>query len=174
VKKLLRTYLGDHSMTMPDAIELRPAVAADIPFMSGLFASIREEELGLVGWDGEQKGALLAMQYEAQSRAYREGYPDSGYQIVLSGGRPIGRIFVDRGREAFRIVDIALLRAYRNRGIGGALVGGVQGEAARAGVPVRLSVQHANPAQRLYQRLGFLPVSGDAMHGEWEWTGRTP
>jgi ribosomal protein S18 acetylase RimI-like enzyme len=158
-------------MTMPEPIELRPAVAADIPFMSGLFASIREEELGLVGWDGEQKGALLAMQYEAQSRAYREGYPDSGHQIVLCEGRPIGRIFVDRGREAFRIVDIALLRAYRNRGIGGALVRGVQDEAARAGVPVRLSVQQANPAQRLYRRLGFSPVADRGLHEEWEWPG---
>ena len=44
-------------------IGLRPAVAADEPFLYQVYASAREQELGLVGWDDDQKGALLQMQF---------------------------------------------------------------------------------------------------------------
>lgn len=152
-------------------IDLRPASPDDAPFMRHLFARVCEDELGLGDWDDPRKHALLAMQFEAQSRSYRENYPGSGYQIVLLSGQPIGRILVHRGRDAIRIVDIALMPEYRNRGIGGELVGRVLEVAAREQKPVRLSARHSNPAQRLYRRLGFALIGCSALHGDWEWSG---
>jgi ribosomal protein S18 acetylase RimI-like enzyme len=156
---------------MNKLIELRPATPDDTSFMSRLFARVCEDELGLGNWDAPQKQALLAMQFEAQSRSYRENYPESGYQIVLFAGQPVGRIFIHRGRDAIRIVDIALVPEQRNRGIGGELVNRVLEEAAREQKPVRLSVRHSNPAQRLYHRLGFTLIGHSALHDDWEWSG---
>jgi hypothetical protein len=56
---------------------------------------------------------------------------------------------------ASRIVDIALLPQYCNRGIGTTLLRDLQSEAAAAGKPLRIHVERFNPALRLYQRLGF-------------------
>jgi ribosomal protein S18 acetylase RimI-like enzyme len=57
-----------------------------------------------------------------------------------------------------RIVDIALLPDYCNRGIGTTLLRGLQSEAAAAGKPLRIHVERFNPALVLYHRLGFQQV----------------
>lgn len=54
----------------------------------------------------------------------------------------------------------------QGRGIGAALVRGLQAEARVAGMPLKLKVLKTNPALRLYQRLGFAIV-GEDEHG-WE------
>jgi ribosomal protein S18 acetylase RimI-like enzyme len=54
-----------------------------------------------------------------------------------------------------RIIDIALLPAWRGRGIGGRLLRGLQEEAAAGSKPLTIHVERMNPALRLYERLGF-------------------
>jgi len=46
--------------------------------------------------------------------------------------------------------------AYRNAGIGSALLHAVMAEATQAGKPVRIHVETQNPALRLYTRLGLI------------------
>jgi len=53
------------------------------------------------------------------------------------------------------VVDLALLPADRNAGIGMFLMRQVCAEAAQAGKPVRLSVLKNSRAVRWYERLGF-------------------
>jgi ribosomal protein S18 acetylase RimI-like enzyme len=67
------------------------------------------------------------------------------------------------------LVDIALLPKYRNGGIGTGLIQALLKEAATAGKAVRLSVFAASPAIRLYERLGFSRVGGDAVYLEMKW-----
>ncbi|MCL2422867.1 MAG: GNAT family N-acetyltransferase [Micrococcales bacterium] len=57
---------------------------------------------------------------------------------------------------------VAVLPDQRGKGLGGRLVGALMVELAKAGfAQVSLSVDKTNPAQRLYQRLGFVTVRHD-------------
>ena len=78
----------------------------------------------------------------------------SGQRLYFAGDTGYGHCFAEIGRRHPGI-DIALLPAFRGRGIGSALITGLFAEADGALLPVRIHVEHANPAQRLYQRLGF-------------------
>jgi GNAT superfamily N-acetyltransferase len=151
------------------AITLRPVEAEDAAFLRAVYASTREPEMALVDWTPEQQRAFLEMQFVAQDRYYHEHLPDVAYQIVLWEGQPAGRLYVGRWRDEIRLVDIALLPAYRNRGIGSALFGALMAEARAAGKPLRIHVERFNPAQRLYARLGFVPIADEGVYLFLEW-----
>jgi predicted GNAT family acetyltransferase len=62
---------------------------------------------------------------------------------------------VHRGAQEIRLMELALLPAWRGHGIGGALVQTLVQEATEASLPVTLHVEPSNPARRLYLRAGF-------------------
>ena len=147
---------------------------ADEPFLYRVYASTREEELRLIDWDNDQKTAFLTMQFNAQRLFYRQSFPGWGYDVISIGEQPVGRLFVHRGTDAIRVVDLGLLPEYRNQGIGGALLKAVLDEADDDGKPVRLHVESFNRAARLYERLGFRSVGLNGIHIEMEWAPRIP
>jgi ribosomal protein S18 acetylase RimI-like enzyme len=134
-----------------------------------LYASTREQELTVVPWDDAQKAAFLRMQFDAQHAYYQEHYEGAAFDIILVGGQPAGRFYVERASEEFRIIDIALLPEYCNRGIGTTLLRGLQSEAAAADKPLRIHVERFNPALRLYERLGFRLVEDRGVYLFLEW-----
>ena len=140
------------------AVTLRPATDSDLEFLFRLYASTREEELSVVAWTPEQKELFLRQQFEAQHRYWRENYRGATFDVVLVDGEPAGRLYVDRWARELRIVDIALLPAHRGGGIGTRLLERVIAEADAAGKAVSIHVEMYNPARRLYDRLGFVPV----------------
>jgi ribosomal protein S18 acetylase RimI-like enzyme len=140
------------------SVTLRPATDKDRPFMLRVYASIREPELERSGLPREQWAAFIEHQFEAQSHAYAT-YRDTSFEVVLVDGEPAGRLIVARWAEELRIVDIALLPEYRGRGIGGELMRRLIEEADERGVKASIHVERFNPAQHLYARLGFHPVS---------------
>jgi ribosomal protein S18 acetylase RimI-like enzyme len=156
------------------SIGLRAAVAEDEPFLYRVFASDRTLQLGLVGWDDDQKAALLRMQFVAQTASYRQAFPGSAYEVIVNGGQPAGRLFLHRGTELIRVVDIGLLPEHRNQGIGSALLKAVLDEAAEADKTVRLRVEKLNRAVRLYERLDFTSIGTDGAHIEMEFVRRMP
>ena len=137
------------------AITLRPIGADDMAFLCRVYASTREEELAVTDWSSAQKEAFLAMQFNAQHAYYQENYPGAAFQVILLDGQPIGRLYLDRWPGELRIVDIALLPAYRGRGVGTTILNAVLSEGRRLSLPVRIHVERFNPALRLYTRLGF-------------------
>jgi ribosomal protein S18 acetylase RimI-like enzyme len=76
---------------------------------------------------------------------------------------------INRGAMEIRVVDLALLPAHRNRGIGTFLMRQVCTEAANAGKPVRLCVLKNNRALRCYERLGFAKTGELGVYDELEW-----
>lgn len=154
---------------MPDVVTLRPIVPDDAPLLLAIYSSTRVEELAGVAWDDDQKAAFLRQQFEAQHRQYQEGYRDASFQIVLIGGQPAGRLYLASGADEIRIVDIAMLPAFRNRGVGSGLIAQVQAEAMRTGRAVRIHVERFNPALRLYERLGFRPIADRGVYWFLEW-----
>ena len=103
-------------MSIPHSVTLRPATADDEGFLRQLFASTREAELEYL--PEPQREMLIAMQFNLQRQQYSAGYPQAEHNIILLDEHSAGRLLVDEGDREFTLVDIALLPAYRNLGIG--------------------------------------------------------
>ena len=150
---------------------LRPATPADLPFLRALYADTRADELADVGWDDAQLAAFLDLQFEAQRTDYERRFPSADHEIVLDGPVPVGRIWVHRGSDEIRLLDLEIHSSARNRGIGTTLIRRLQDEAKAAGLPLRHSVVKENDgALRLYARLGFVIIGEIATHHAMEWT----
>ena len=156
---------------MAGSVTLRPSTPADREFLLAVFASTREQELNLSGWDDKQKRAFIEMQFHAQSQQYTLCYPQADSSVILFEDHSVGRLFVDRMGLDITLVDIALLPEYRNRGIGTTLIKSLLKEATGAQKSVALQVLRGNTAARLYERLGFTMVSEDGIYLEMK---RTP
>ena len=138
------------------AVTLRPITDADLPFLLQLYASTRVEELAQTPWTDEQKVAFIVQQFQAQHAWWQEHYTGARFDLVLVDGEPAGRLYVDVWAREIRVVDIAMMPAYRGRGIGTILLQRVFDEGDAAGKPVSIHVEVFNPARRLYDRLGFV------------------
>lgn len=146
-------------------IHLREAMPADEPFLLEVYASTRDAELEGLGWDDNQKRVFIKMQFLARERSY----PRVDNRIILLDGLAVGRILVDRSGTAILLTDIALLKEYRNAGIGSRLIQDLMKEAAACGKPLQLHVLETSPAVRLYERLGFSRSGVDAAYLEMTW-----
>lgn len=151
-------------MTRPASLSLRPATAADAPFLRGLYAETRAAEMAATGWPEAVQVVFLHGQYEAQQRSYREQHPEAAPEVILAAGQPVGVLHVARSPGAVRVVNIALAAACRGQGWGTALLREVCAEADWREVPAQLHVEASNRAQRLYRRLGFLEMGGDGVY----------
>ena len=79
-----------------------------------------------------------------------------GLVAVLGRARARQRVDHDVPAGAYHISELNVDAAYRNRGIGGALLDHAEREARAAGHPcMSLSTTTINPARRLYERHGF-------------------
>jgi ribosomal protein S18 acetylase RimI-like enzyme len=161
---------GPGGSAAPPGLTLRPVEEADEPFLYRVYASTREAELALTGWDEGQREAFLRQQFDAQQAHYGQHYRDAAFQVVLRDGVPAGRLYVARWADEIRIVDIALLPQFRNAGIGTALLRGLLEEGATTGKRVSIHVERFNPALRLYARLGFRLVEDKGVYLLLEWT----
>jgi ribosomal protein S18 acetylase RimI-like enzyme len=155
----------------PPQLALRPATADDREFLAELYASTREEELLAVDWSADAKRGFLRQQFEAQDLHYRAHYPGAAFDVIAVGEQAIGRLYLYRSVREIRLMDISLLPAWRNRGLGTQLVREVLAEAQRQGQLVTLHVEPWNPAKRLYQRLGFRFVE---LRGAYEFLEASP
>ena len=151
------------------SITLRPASTADEDLFLELYKSSRGDDLRGLGWDEDRISEFLEMQYEAQVKFYVSDFPDASDEVVSWESKPIGRLIVDRRADEIRLVDIALLPDYRNRGYGSQVVRGLQAEAEAQHKPLRLQVIRFNRALGLFERLGFVRASETGTHFQMEW-----
>jgi ribosomal protein S18 acetylase RimI-like enzyme len=149
--------------------DLKPAGHDDAELLYRIYASTRESELAVVPWDDAEKDAFLRMQFAAQDSYYRANWPNASYDLIVSGDEPLGRLYVERGEDAWMVLDIALLPSYRGQGIGSRLLNGVLADAAAAAKPVRIYVERFNPARHLYDRLGFRQIEEQEIYLLMEW-----
>jgi ribosomal protein S18 acetylase RimI-like enzyme len=117
------------------------------------------------------KNSLVHQQYQCEKEQMLEEYPEGDFCVVLCGGDPIGRLYIYRGIENFRVLAITLLPEFRGMGIGGQLLAGIQEEAAAVGKKVRLQVAWYNHSARsFYEKLGFTVVQDAGVYCEMQWT----
>jgi ribosomal protein S18 acetylase RimI-like enzyme len=136
------------------------AIPEDDSFLFEVYLDSRREEMDAWGWSAEETEAFLRMQFDLQTRSYAMQFPNAVTQVIMHEGKRIGRIIVSKG-PSIHLIDISLLTAFRNMGLGTAVMVGLQQKATQAGIPVKLSVLGNNPAKLLYERLGF-KVIGDS------------
>jgi len=156
------------------ALGFRPIRPDDQAFLLEVYASTRREELALVDWDEDRKTAFLKMQFGAQHQYYQDYYPDTDFLIIVLDDLPVGRLYLARWPGEIRIVDLALLAAHRNAGIGTRILSDILAEATLAGKPVRIHVEKLNPALRLYERLGFTRIADKGVYWFLEWMPGCP
>ena len=145
-------------------IKLRPVSSNDYDFLVEVYGSTRADELALVPWTTEQKQAFVRSQFAAQQDHYAKKYPAASHDIIMSDDRPVGRLYIARLDQEIRIVDITLLPAERNAGIGSHLIEQLLDEARRSRKVTRIYVEEFNPSLRLFERLGFSPSEQHGMH----------
>lgn len=149
---------------------LRPSALSDMDFLYRVYAGTRSEETGmLIGWSDEQKEIFLRSQFLAQHAAYHQSYPDACYDVIEAGGEKMGRFYVAYMESEIRIIDIALLPPFRNRGVGSRLIRKVMAEAESTRRFVSLHVEDHNPAKRLYERLGFIAADEVPFYKLMQW-----
>ena len=151
-------------------VELRPVTDDDDQFLLSVYASTREDELSQVEWAEGQKESFLRWQFDTQRLEYSARFPDADYHVILVDERPAGRIWVGSDEEQMRLLDIALLPEFQNRGVGTTLLRRLMDQAAQGGKVLRHMVFVLNnDAHRFYERLGFRIIDdlGAYKHMEW-------
>lgn len=154
-------------MSLP--LSLRAATVADTDFLAAVYQGTRLEELSVTDWTPEQKTQFCLMQFQAQDAHYRQHYPTAEFYVVELEGEPVGRLYYDGWMREIRIMDIAVLPAYRGRGIGTQLLKMLQIEAVESARFLSIHVERMNPARHLYERLGFVISEDKGVYLLMEW-----
>jgi ribosomal protein S18 acetylase RimI-like enzyme len=143
-------------------IVIRDGVSEDTPFLEKLYFETRKDEFAQLGWDAPQIEALLKMQFMTQTQSYRMQFPDARNFVIEADGEAVGRLITT---DEIRLVDIAVLPEFRNRGIGSFVLRRLLEEAEDKKKPVDLQVLKTNsPAIRLYERFGFEKTGEDQLY----------
>lgn len=143
-------------------IERHSVTKADESFLFQVFKETREEEMRAIGWDMEECETFLRMQFDMQKRSYALQFPSADHEIIRLDKMRVGQILTEITDQSIRVIDISLLADYRNKGIGTHLISDIQARAEVMEKAVQLHVMYNNPAQNLYERLGF-HVTGEKM-----------
>ena len=150
---------------------LRPVTAADDEFLLSVYYSTRADELSQAEWQEGQKELFVKWQFDLQRREYDARFPDAEYFVILIDHLPAGRIWIGRDAEQIRLLDIALLPEFQNRGAGTILLRRLIEESKETGKPLRHMVFVLNnDAHRFYERLGFVVIEESGAYKHMEWT----
>jgi len=168
---------ADHCLPQPIPIpstsmkiELRPFNQDDLAFLRTLYTSSREKEMAMANFDDVNKTLFISQQFNAQHSSYLLNYPNANFDLILRNGHPIGRLYVDRRPVELRIMDITLLPAWQNKGIGTGLMKDVQAEGNQTNCALSLHVENNNlRAQQWYIKLGFRRISASPTHSFMVW-----
>jgi ribosomal protein S18 acetylase RimI-like enzyme len=128
-------------------LSVRPATESDLEFLT----SLRRRTMWVYF---EKPGVPIDEGNQVQRVLYRFDCA----KIVTMDGEAIGLFKAARDVDPWHLMQIQLLPAFQGQGLGGRLIADFLDEARVAGMSVVLGVLRANPARRLYERLGFRVV----------------
>jgi GNAT superfamily N-acetyltransferase len=154
---------------------IRPATHDDDQFLLSVYDSTRQEELDQAEWESGQREAFLKWQFDLQRGEYEARFPDAEYYVILLDDRPAGRIWIGTDENQMRLLDIALLPEFQNRGAGTVLLRWLIDRAKSANKPLRHMVFVLNnEAHKFYERLGFLIIEDLGAYRHMEWKSEPP
>jgi len=165
--------LNDEAIPLPKGgtLELRSVTAKDEDFLLSVYADTRAAELAQAEWQPGQQEIFLKWQFDMQRREYDARFPDAEYKVILIDDQAAGRIWIGRDDKQIRLLDIAILSEFQNRGAGTVLLRRLIDESTTTGKVLRHMVFVLNnDAHRFYERLGFVVIEdlGAYKHMEWK------
>lgn len=131
-------------------IGFRPAIEQDFEACRRLYFSEMEETIRRLNLDPV-----------AHASGFRERWIPAQVRIIQLAGKDVGWLQVVDGDEELFLAQIFIEPGFQNRGIGSFAVKQVLLAAATRSLPLALAVVKANPARRLYERLGFRTTHED-------------
>lgn len=131
-------------------IRFRAANDADLPFLIRLRAATMREHV-------ENSGIA----YEDDAQLARIEYRFEFARIIACNGQDIGLLKMDRSVSPWMLIQIQLLPDFQRKRMGEAILRQILADADNAKTNVTLKVLKANPAKRLYERVGFRFVDED-------------
>jgi len=105
--------------------------------------------------------AFLDQQFALQARHFRTNHPNADFLIITRqdsiSTSDIGRLYLDRSDDNWRLMELSLFSGWRAKGFGGMLLSWISTAAADASASViDLQVARDNPrAKALYARHGY-------------------
>lgn len=137
------------------SITLRPITDDDMNFLYNVYRSTRIDEPGISDWPKHEKEQFILDQFTMQHAQYMVNYNEADFMKIIVDNKEVGRLYIHRQVDDIRLVDIALLKQYRNKGIGTKLIHDLVEESDKTHVPLSLHVEYYNRVISLYERLGF-------------------
>ena len=151
---------------------LRPVTDADEEFLLSIYARTRADELAQATWEPGQQEAFVKWQFDLQRREYGVRFPQAEYYMIMIDDSPAGRIWIGRDEQQIRLLDIAIVPEFQNRGAGTMLLRWLIDESKLAGKVLRHMVFVLNPdAHRFYERLGFVVIEEFGAYKHMEFRG---
>lgn len=134
-----------------EPLSLRPAAEADIPFL----VELRRQTMSR-----HQLASGVAPSEEERMRRVLAHFDCA--RVILQADKPVGLLKVRREGQAWELIQFQLLPSLQGKGVGTKLLQSLVQEAREAGAGLKLNVLKANPARRLYERIGFVVVGEKA------------
>ena len=140
---------------------LRLLTENDKAFLEKVYFNTREAEMQLwLDATVEMKTSFLTQQFNAQHEYYQKNYVGAYFWVIEKSSIDMGRLYYDEAfRGGIRIIDIALLPDFQNKGIGTTLLKSILERAKALEKNVTIHVESFNPAMDLYKKLGFQKIS---------------
>ena len=134
---------------MPLIFELRPSRPSDLDFCWPIY---REPMQPLTE-------ALTQWNEAAQRKLVEQAVGHAGTSILKAENADAGWLQVEETGGSVQLRHLYLAEQMRNRGLGSAFLVWMKERADRKRKDLVLEVMTNNPAQRLYERLGFKPLT---------------
>ncbi len=146
---------------MAEPYRIHPATADDVGFLADVSL------------------AVASLPADFDEAEWRAGFSDwtletlADTAVVELYGERVGRLRIRRTPDSIELCGIQLRPDVQNRGIGTAIIRGLQAEAAAAAVPLDLGVDKNNlDARRLYDRLGLTKIGESDTEDKLRWLDR--
>ncbi|MBL6615655.1 MAG: GNAT family N-acetyltransferase [Reyranella sp.] len=96
-------------------------------------------------------------------RIFREHFDEPGLRRIMIGDELAGCVGFRIGEAEIKIDSFYLARRFHNGGLGTSILKVLLAEADALGLPVELDVLLGSPADRFYERHGFVKQSQDGI-----------
>ena len=131
-------------------VALRPALDQDFDYCKRVY-------FNEMNWIIEE----LQLNRSAQETSFEQLWNVNQVQIIALGNVDIGWLQTITQDDGLFIGQMFVERPFQRKGIGTDVLAGLIREADLAHQTLRLSVAKINPAQRLYERMGFRIIHED-------------
>lgn len=126
-------------------VNFRPACDADLPYLLALRQRTMDPHFHAAGLPCAESDHWLRIHLRYDCA-----------RLILLAGQTVGLLKLVKEGTIWDLIQLQLDPEVQGSGLGTRLLREIQQEARLAGAAVQLSVFKSNPAQHLYQRLGFI------------------